>query len=315
MRKLVRIGAGISVALSLSSCAWLDAFTRRGTGCEVTYEKGANWSVAGVDIPINSSVLGTVKIAKVTYTGAQAQKLSDTAQRLDVARRSNCSIMYSPGFSTMSESYRASIYNKIADSNRLMIEFGRALGDATVPADGQQAAAKALEQAPSAAPPTTPVSSLSIDSFAREAVLDVKQQLDEVKLTVSELSSGMKQIKEAGPIRLQALGFAPNSSTLLADGRQALAADFRDALASIPPGRTPNVLLIGYADSNGSHVYNVSLALRRAEAVEQFLRRQNFHRSFHTDVTSGGVFIRGPDSEARRVEILVSRVNVPVTAV
>jgi outer membrane protein OmpA-like peptidoglycan-associated protein len=273
-----------------------------------------------VDIPITSSVLGTVKVGDVTYNGAQAQKLSDAAQRLDVARLGNCSIMFSPGFGTMSESYRASIYDKVAESNRLMIEYGRALGDAKNSTEGQKAADEALKQAttvvpPSTpAPPATPVPSSSIDPVAREAALNVKLRVDELKLAVGELSSGFKQLRESGPIRLQVLGFALDSSALHADRRQVLSTDFRAALESIPPGRTPNVLLIGYADGKGAKVYNVSLALRRAEAVEEFLRSQNFHRPFHTDVTSGGVFVRGSSTEARRVDILVSRASVLVTA-
>lgn len=313
MRKLKLTMTIVSTVVGLSGCA---LFERKTPGCEKTYVNGAEWSIDGINIPMKA--LNDIKIGTVIYTGAQAQKLSDTAQLLDISRENNCAIMYAPGFSTMPESFRAITYNRMLLSNQLLRDFARALAGAKTPADGQIAVQKTEQQAKDlqrpigngARGPTE-----SKDLVSSEGVADnvARESVASLKTTVTSLSADFKQYRDAGPVRLQIRGFEPNGAALLADARQTLVRDFSAALSRIPPGRTPHVLLIGYADGNGAPTYNAHLGLRRAETIAQFLRRQDFGRAFHTEVTSGGIYRRGVDGEARRVEVLVSRATTTPT--
>lgn len=314
MRILGRIGTTFALVACLSGCAMLESLTRRGTGCEVRYLNGPIWAIGGVEIPFKTEALGTVKIANVTYNGRVAQKLSDSAQMLDLARQGNCSIMYAPGFGTMPADYRATIYNKVAESNRLMVEFGRALALAKTPAEGEKAAENVQSQAPAVAPPAasslrdTPPPDAPVDSVARSAAQDLKGQIGELSATIKDVSIRLQQLQDDGAVRLRVGGFAPDSAAVAADRREALAADFQAAMNSVPRDRVPNVLLIGYADGTGGQAYNVALGLRRAEAVAEFLRRHHVGRPFHSSVTSGGIVVNGSDADARRVDIYVSEV-------
>lgn len=313
MKKRKLAMAIVGTAIGLSGCA---LFEKKIPGCEKTYVNGGGWSIDGINIPMKA--LNDIKIGTVIYTGPQAQKLSDTAQLLDMARENNCAIMYAPGFSTMSESFRAITYNRMILSNQLLRDFAQALAGAKTPADGQIAAQKTEQQAKDLQPPQGNGAlgpTESGDLVSSEGVADnvARKSVASLQVAVVNLSADFKQFRDAGPVRLQIRGFEPNGAALLADGRQALARDFRAALSRIPPGRTPQVLLIGYADGNGAPAYNAHLGLRRAETVAEFLRRQDFGRAFHTEVTSGGIYSRGVDGEARRVEVLVSRATTAST--
>lgn len=313
MRKLKLTMAIVSTVVGLSGCA---LFEKKIPGCEKTYVNGGGWSIDGINIPMKA--LNDIKIGTVTYTGPEAQKLSDTAQLLDITRENNCAIMYAPGFSTMSESFRAITYNRMLLSNQLLRDFAQALAGAKTPADGQIAAQRTQQQARDLQPPIGNGAlgpTKSRDLVSAEGVVDnvARERVASLQTTVAGLSTDFKQFRDSGPVRLQIRGFEPNGAALLADGRQALARDFRAALSRIPPGRTPHVLLIGYADGNGAPAYNAHLGLRRAETIAQFLRRQDFGRAFHTEVTSGGIYSRGADGEARRVEVLVSRATTSTT--
>lgn len=323
MRNLSRFGVvgalGFTVSI-LSGCAgvrwpWDPPIP---PGCEATYIKGSEWDVGGVKLPINAYGLGTVEVAKVKYTGPEAQKLSDSVAAIDQGRRGLCTVVGSKAFETMSERYRAEKFDAVLAINKLIVSYGIELSNAKTVAEGLALANDAkerakqinLESAPpnsQVGPPSVPVAGV-VDELAR-------QQVANLQTDVKGLTEGLKALTDAGQIRLHVKRFEPDGAALFAEQRLALANDFRNALARIPAGRTPTVLLIGYADGKGAQTYNVSLALRRAEAVAQFLRRQDFGREFHTEVTSGGIFSNGPDDQARRVEIVVSRATTPAALV
>ena len=284
-------------------------------GCEVNYVKGAEWNLGGLKLPINAYGLGTVEVANIKYTGPQAQTLSDSVSAMDQGRRGLCTIIASRAFETMSEKYRAEKFDAMLAINRLIVSYGIDLSKVQTVEAGLALAKSTKEKADVIVPPETfpPQSETEKSSHKVTGLVDAVARKDVAILQsdVKVLYADVKALTASGQVRLQVQPFEPGGSALLAEQRSALVNDFREALARVPAGRTPSVLLIGYADGQGAADYNVALALRRAETVADLLRRLDFGRKFHTEVTSGGISKSTPTDQARRVEIVVSRTAAP----
>jgi outer membrane protein OmpA-like peptidoglycan-associated protein len=296
----------ISSVLGLSGC-WTIPKT---PGCEVRYTKGSEWVIGGVKIPVSAATEKVVEIGNLKYTGPQAQLLSDGVAAMDQNRMSLCAIIYAPGFATMSEYYRARTYDKLFALNDTIVTTGQLLTQAKTQEEGlnlvtkQQQTAKEIVNKPV---PVTPAASSpnvvdgGVDVSVRNDVASLKSRVEGIDRQVTTLLA-------TGTQRLKVYGFISDGVNLSADKRESVVASVREALSRIPVSRTPNILVIGYADSQGSQNYNVTIALRRAKAVAELLHKHDLGRDFHTEVTSGGVYAQGAGAEARRVEILVSGV-------
>jgi outer membrane protein OmpA-like peptidoglycan-associated protein len=269
-------------------------------GCEVSYVKGSNWSIAGITFPING--VNDVKIGDVIYTGSQVQEFSDTARILDIGRLSNCSVLYSGAFREMPVQYREKVFERVTMATESFSRLAFTLRTATDPAVAMKIVESIKQQVPAdpvpSPRPTVPPTS-SVDFEARTSLAALGKR-------VQSLDEGISKLRGGAPVRIKVLGFEKNGSALLAERRDGLLGEFRTALAQMPSDRTPNVLFVGYADPTGNLSRNVGLALRRAETVAEFLRRQDVGRDFRSDVTSGGVAKDGGADQARRVEIVIS---------
>lgn len=312
--RMVLVVAG-ALAL-LSGCGSFDEALQRmvvGTpGCEPRHSKGRVFSVDGVNFNLNNQVVkGPVVIGKISYSGPEFQQLSEKVSEMDVRRQNLCAMVYSPGFKDFSEQYRIDVLDKLFAVNRSLDKVETSLGQgksakeviATAAKEEQAVDERMQQPSPPAGPqdPTPPkVSTFPVDHSTRQA-------LAELETRVKNLNADVSALKATGPVRLQVDGFDVNGVSLPAEKRQSLVASVRAAFERIPANRTPNVLVIGYADSKGVQNYNVAIALRRAEAVAQLLRLHDFGREFHTEVTSGGIYTRGTEEQARRVDLLVSR--------
>ena len=281
----------------ISGCLSLD----RDVGCKTTYKQGPKWSVGGIDIPINLGYsIEKVKIGPIEYTGAQAQELADYVQVLDQRRLSNCGIMYSPGFSTMAESFRQDVYSKILAANEALDKLALGLKQAKSPADGVKAAAEAVKE------PAKPAAALEIrEEQVRFSLATAIQRINTLESSLRNLDAEVKRIGALPPAtHIQVLGFARTGASLVPERKLELTQRFQQALDTIPLERTPSVLVVGYADSSGTSAKNVELGLRRASEVAEYLRRQQFKRDYKSKITSGG--IGGSDMNGRRVEIFIS---------
>jgi hypothetical protein len=312
------------VTLSLSGCVWFDP---PPAGCEVHYVKGSEWDIQGVKIPLSSKPTDIIEIGKLKFTGAQAQQLSDAVSAMDISRRTMCTIVSSKSFATLSPAYREKTFDKLAAISATMASFGSKVSLAATPeaavkvAVEQKESVMAVVEKPDTPGTPAPPASGADGSVTAPAKLSasidesVRQEVVALKSILATLTSEVDELKANGSYRLKVEGFEINGVSLPAGQRASLVAKVRAAFSRLPSSRTPNVLVIGYADGQGDQTYNVAIALRRAEAVAQLLRKHDFGREFHTEVTSGGVYGRGAGSEGRRVDIIVSRNHqAPATA-
>lgn len=303
MRNFTVVGL-LCATLQLGGCAWPWWGSVENRGCDVQFKQGSRWVIRGIDIPINHPLVGTVRIANVDYTGPDYANISETIRILDQARLGYCSLTTSKNFALISPTVRDETFKKAAASYDAITNFGIGLQKAKTPQDGRAAQQTAAKVIPDVVPPSP---GAFIDSEARIAVADLGTALHSLRTQVTELTQGLDEVRRSGAKRVKVTGFAPNGSALLAEQRNAILSEVGKAITAVPASRTPTVLLIGYADSTGMQANNTELALRRAANVAEFLRRHDFGRDFHTEVTSGGVSSQARGELARRVDIVVSR--------
>lgn len=318
MQTLKLVGAVCATVLALSGCETLGWGSGKNKGCEMQYQQKGNWVIRGMDIPINSPLLGgPIKIGNVEYTGPDYTKINDTLRILDTARLGYCSLTSSDNFPHLSGPTRDKIFLGAMSSFEAMERFGTKLEKAKTPAEGLKGTAEAETDAknlpalpvPLPAPvPLPPKSEVPvIDQEARKTAASLETRVDTLRTQVVQLGQDIDQVRQVGTQRLKVVGFEPNGAALAADQRSAVLDDFRKAIAAVPASRTPTVLFIGYADGSGLQANNTDLALRRAANVAEFLRRHEFGRDFHTQVTTGSVASQASGEHARRVDIVVSR--------
>ncbi|BDT66116.1 hypothetical protein os1_02690 [Comamonadaceae bacterium OS-1] len=278
-------------------------------GCGMQYQQKGNWVIKGIDIPINTPLFGPIKIANVEYTGPDYTKISDTLRILETSRLGYCSLTTATNFSQLSPTVKDQIFLGAMASFQAMERFATKLVSATTPAEGLKAQTEATTDAKNLPIPPVPLPTVnvtSIDLDARFAAADVAAAVLTLRSQVAQLSQDLVEVRRTGAQRMKVTGFEPSGAALVADQRSTVLADFRKAIAAVPVGRTPTVLLIGYADGAGFQANNTDLALRRATNVAEFLRRHEFGRDFHTEVTTGSVANQVGGEHARRVDIVVS---------
>lgn len=315
MRKLLVVSVVCSVSFVLAGCAtWWPWGNSGAQGCSVQFKQGGTWSIAGIDIPINHPLVGTIKIGKVNYTGPDYSHITQTIYALDQARLGYCSLTTSPYFPTLTQSVRDDTFKKAAASYTAIVNFGIGLQAANTPEEGLNAQ-KAAAQVANEVKPLPP--GAYIDNDARVAAAAASNmataaftEVAGLRVQIGELEQSLAEAGRRGVHRMRIIGYEPNGVALMANQKNAVLSDFEKAIASVPNGRTPMVLLIGYADGSGPRASNTDLALQRAANVADFLRRHDFGRDFHTEVTSGGVATQSRGDHARRVDIVVSQLTL-----
>lgn len=305
MRSFVAVVFGCLVVVLSGCVSWLNP--DHNQGCKVQYQQGGKWTIHGIDIPINHPLIGTIKIANVDYSGPDYSKISETIRILDQARLGYCSLTTSTNFHLLSQDVRDETFRKAAASNDAIVNFAIGLKKAKTPGEGLSAQRTAADVIP-AVQPTSP--GAFIDTEARLALADLSKAIQGLRTQVSVMTQRLEENRVVGATRIKLTGFEPNGSALLAEHRKVILSEVGSAIAAVPLNKTPTVLLIGYADNTGISVNNADLALRRAANVAEFLRRHDFGRNFHTEVTSGGVSSLSSGELARSVDVVVSLLPV-----
>ncbi len=297
-------------------------------GCRMTLKSQGGWKIGEFTVPLGRLAPGEfIKIKGVEYGPDQAYALTQAAQRLEQVRLFGCGILASPALKYASQQAVDAALAAVTHTLNAIITFKDELASARTAQEGVNAANKARGSADDAEKqmpePLRQIGGQLFDpaelqaeirtvaltaTAAHTAAKTLGPALAEVTKLVPDVASLKEQLSRLtmAPLvhRLEITGYAPSSHMIPAASREALTSRFREVIETFPIGRTPVVLIVGYADESGTHTTNVALGLKRAQRVGTLLQLQHPGSGFEWRMTSGGVVAGGKN--ARRVEVLVS---------
>jgi len=281
----------------------------------MTLQTAGGFKLGSLVLPLGQLAPGqSLKLNGVEYGPAEAYKLTEAAQNLEQVRLMSCGILASPALKYASQQGVDKAIGAATSALKAIAKYSKELESAKTPQAGVQAAQNANRDAAevpsqippelrSAAPAPFDPTPLKIDIATVRA--EVTSTAQELSTKIGTLQSQVTRLVQQPPVRrIEVVGFASGQDGIPPEEEKILASRFRAALARFDAERTPVVTIVGYSDPTGHYASNIRLALRRASAVMEFLRRQQLGRDFESHVMTGGVLAGG--REARRVNVIIS---------
>lgn len=298
-------------AFAVAGCAplWIRSAP---AGCESQIKPGLGAiTIAGVEIPVGATA--PVKIGNATYTPPQLQRLTDSAQLMEQYRLGQCGVLSTlERLSPQPVERIAQIAEGIA---RMNLELQRLFREIPFAKDPES---KVRETEAAASQIETKALDKSSDKYGADTSLDTPIRMGYLK---DLFESSTKNIVDAvagvlrnrpgnqylQPVELVVTGFSSGEHQMTTRMKANLLSDLQFKLQDVPKGQFVTVDVFGYADTTGTTIQNVALALKRAQHVASFIAEQQvLSKAKLRTVASGGAVEISPFG--RQVRVVLSPV-------
>lgn len=278
--------------------------------CRASFRQTTKFTIGGVDIPIGA--MGSVKIGSATYTQEQAKELESLAQEMEQVRLTQCIALNPKVLELLPPTDRAAVVSRGQTAFALLTRWAEKLKVSTNATAVLAEGSAVIGEVKSSVQPTPSVPGTGASGDAMPTAQLALSTATAASASANEARSAVKALSErvaavadrAAPVRIVVTGFEASAVSLTQDQKASLRVNFSEALQEAPQNRMVVVQVLGYADASGRRDRNIVLGLLRAQAVAEFLQRQQFERPYSLVVGSAGVAL--PPNSERRVEVVIA---------